>query len=47
MLQHFLYVEKERLLLLIPENKGDRVLSVRKIKIPTEYRKNGIMCLKN
>ena len=39
--------KKEKLLLLIPENIGDRVLSVCKTKIPTEYREKGIRCLKN
>ena len=34
--------KKEKLLLLIPENIGDRVLSVFKTKIPTEYREKGI-----
>ena len=31
-------LKKEKLLLLIPENMGDRVLSACKTKIPTEYR---------
>ena len=39
--------KKEKLLLLIPENRGDRVLSVCKTKIPTEYREKGIRCFKN
>ena len=39
--------KKEKLLLLIPENIGDRVLSVCKTKIPTEYREKGIRCFKN
>ena len=34
--------KQERLLLLIPESIGDRVLSVFKTKIPTEYREKGI-----
>ena len=29
------------------ENLGDRVLSVCKTKIPTEYREKGIKCFKN
>ena len=29
--------KKEKLLLLIPENKGAKVLSMCKTKIPTEY----------
>ena len=28
------------LLLLMPENTGNRVFNVRKTKIPTEYREN-------
>ena len=39
--------KKEKLLLLIPENIGDRVLSVCKTKIATEYRENGVRCFKN
>ena len=39
--------KKENLLLLIPENIGDRVLSVFKTRIPTEYREKGISCFKN
>ena len=39
--------KKEKLLLLIPENIGDRVLSVFKTKIPTEYREKGISSFKN
>ena len=39
--------KKEKLLFLIPENIGDRVLSVCKTKIPTEYREIGIRCFKN
>ena len=39
--------KKEKLLFLILENIGDRVLSVCKTKIPTEYRKIGIRCFKN
>ena len=31
-------LKKEKLLLLIPENMGDSVLSACKTKIPTEYR---------
>ena len=38
---------KKKFLLLIPENIVDRVLGVCKTKIPTEYRKTGIMCFKN
>ena len=34
-------------MLLIPENIADRVLSVCKTKIPTEYREKGIRCFKN
>ena len=37
---------KEKLLFLIPENVGDRVLSVCKTKIPTESIEKGIMCFK-
>ena len=33
--------KKKKLLLLIPENIGDRVSSVRKTKIPTEFIKKG------
>ena len=39
--------KKGKLLLLIPENIGDRVLSVCKTKISTEYREKGIRCFKN
>ena len=39
--------KKEKLLLLIPENIGDSVLSVCKTKITTEYREKGIRCFKN
>ena len=39
--------KKENLLLLIPGNIDDRVLSVYKTKIPTEYREKGIRCFKN
>ena len=39
--------KKEKLLLLIPENIGDRVLSVCKTKISTEYREKGVRCFKN
>ena len=39
--------KKEKLLLLIPENIGDRVLSVFKTKMPTEYREKGISSFKN
>ena len=39
--------KKEKLLLLIPENRGDGVLSVCKTKISTEYREKGIRCFKN
>ena len=33
--------------MLIPENIGDRVLSVCKTKIPTEYREEGVRGFKN
>ena len=39
--------KKEKLLLLISENIGDRVLSVLQAKIPSEYREKGIRCFKN
>ena len=39
--------KKEMLLLLIPENIGDRVLSKCKTKRPTEYREKGVRCFKN
>ena len=39
--------KKEKPLLLISENIGRRLLSVRKNKIPTEYREKGTRCLKN
>ena len=39
--------KKEKLMLLIPENISDRVLSVYKTKIPTEYTEKGIRCFKN
>ena len=39
--------KKRKLLLLIPENRSDGVLSVCKTKIPTEYREKGIRCFKN
>ena len=39
--------KREKLLLLMPENIGDRVSSVWKPKIPTEYREKGIKRLKN
>ena len=39
--------KKEKLLLLIPENISDSVLSVCKTKITTEYREKGIRCFKN
>ena len=42
-----LYAKKERLLLLIPKNTSDTVLSVPKTKIPTKYRENGTKCFKN
>ena len=35
---------KQKLLLLIPENIGDRLLSACKTKISTEYREKGIRC---
>ena len=37
----------EKLLFLISKNIGRRVLSVRKNKIPTEYREKGTRCLKD
>ena len=40
-------LKNEKLLLLTPENIGDRVLGVCKIKIPTEYREKDIRCFKN
>ena len=40
-------LKKKKLLLLIPEKMGDRVLSTCKTKIPTEYREKGIRCFKN
>ena len=39
--------KKEKLLLLILENIGDRVLSVCKTKLPTGYGEKGIRCFKN
>ena len=33
--------------MLTPENTADRVISVCKIKIPTEYRDKDIRCFKN
>ena len=39
--------KKEKLLLLIPENIDERVLSMYKTKILTEYREKGIRCFKN
>ena len=33
---------RKRLLLVIPENTADRVFSVDKSKMPTEYREKGI-----
>ena len=39
--------KKEKFLMVTPENIGDRVLSVCKTKIPTEYREKGIRCFKN
>ena len=41
MLQYF-KPKKENLLLTIPENIGDRVLSVCKTEITIEYRKNDV-----
>ena len=38
---------KKEDMLLIPENIADRVLSVCKTKIPTEYREKGIRLLRN
>ena len=46
MLQYF-KPKKENLLLTIPENIGDRVLSVCKTEITIEYRKNGVWRIKN
>ena len=40
-------LKNKKLLLLTSENIGDRVLSVCKTKIPTEYREKGIRCFKN
>ena len=40
-------LKNKKLLLLTPENIGDRVLSVCKTKIPTEYREKDISCFKN
>ena len=40
-------LKNEKLLLLTPENIGDRVLGVCKTKIPTEYREKDIRCFKN
>ena len=34
-------------MLLIPENMGEKVLSMCETKIPTEYREKGIRSLKN
>ena len=39
--------KNEKLLLLIPENIDDWVLSVCKTRISTEYKENGIRCFKN
>ena len=39
--------KKKMFLLLIPENIGDRMLSMCKTKMPTEYRENDIRCFKN
>ena len=38
---------KKGLLLLIPENTGDRAFTVYKTKMPTQYREKGIRCFKN
>ena len=50
-LQDFLHnlkaKNKKMLLLLMPENEGDRTFSVSKTKMPTEYRKKEIRCFKN
>ena len=40
-------LSKKKALLLVPENTADRVFSVHKTKIPTEYRKKYIKCFKN
>ena len=40
-------LNKKSLLLLIPENTGDRVFSMRKTEMPTEYTEKGIKCFKN
>ena len=37
----------KRLLLLIPENTGDRVWSVRKTKMTTEYGEKDVRYFKN
>ena len=39
--------KKKMLLLLIPENIGDRMLSMCKTKMPIEYREKNIRCFKN
>ena len=39
--------KKKMFLLLIPENIGDRMLSMCKTKMPTEYREKDIRCFKN
>ena len=38
---------KKRLLLLIPENIGDRAFSMRKSRIPTNFREEDMRCFKN
>ena len=40
-------LSKKKALLLVPENTADRVFTVHKTKIPTEYRKKYIKCFKN
>ena len=43
----YLLSQKSKLRLLIPENTGERVFSVCKTKIPTEYREKDIRYFKN
>ena len=46
-MEKFKKPKNEKLLLLIPENIGDRVLSVFKTKILTECTEKGISYFKN
>ena len=49
-LQHFFISfkqNKKKVAVIIPENTGHRVFSVRKTKVPTEYREKGIRYFKN